>query len=357
MVVRMIIIDDEPWSREVVKTLTEWERLGITLAGEADDGDAGLELLRSVPVDIVIADMKMPGIDGIDLLKAIHKDFPSVKILVMSGYDDFAYLRQALKSKALDYLMKPIDPTELNNILQQCVTEIEAGTRGPISMRTPVLFQNREVLDEYVEHRRRVFACLLKLDSAGVAETLQDLQNYLVSHSEGFSDADVRSRIIHDYLLLLEEFLIRSEVTPEPGIFRDRQIEQLNHAEMFDALAAVSAEAIDLIKEARRFKDYLDTDMVKDHIDHYFQEPISLETVAQMFLVSKEHLSRAFRKSQQETVNEYITRRRMEAARHMIIEEEIEIKEAAYLSGYSDLAYFYRVFKKHFGSAPGQLRK
>ncbi|HKK64884.1 MAG TPA: response regulator, partial [Clostridia bacterium] len=64
MVVRMIIIDDEPWSREVVKTLTEWERLGITLAGEADDGDAGLELLRSVPVDIVIADMKMPGIDG-----------------------------------------------------------------------------------------------------------------------------------------------------------------------------------------------------------------------------------------------------------------------------------------------------
>ena len=356
MPVKMIIIDDEPWSREVVKTFTEWERLGITLAGEADDGDSGLELLRQVSADIIVADMKMPGMDGTELLEAIHREFPEAKIVVMSGHDDFAYLRQAVKAKAVDYLIKPLDPAELNQILQQCVEEITRGARTPVSMRTPVLFQDRTVLDEYVRHRRQVFASLLKLDSAGVKTSLKDLQEYLFSYTDNTVDAELRNRIVHDYLLLLEEFVLRSDAVPDPALFRDRGIEQLDPGEIFDALAAVFDEAIEIIKEARRFKDYLDIEMVKEHIDHYFQEPISLESVAQMFLVSKEHLSRAFRKSEQATVNEYITRRRMESARHMIVNEHAEIKQAAALTGYSDLAYFYRVFKKFFGIAPGQLR-
>jgi two-component system response regulator YesN len=310
-----------------------------------------------VAADIVVADMRMPGMDGTELLEAIHREFPDAKIVVMSGHDDFVYLRQAVKAKAVDYLIKPLEPVELNNILQQCVEEISSETSTPASMRTPVLFHDRTVLDEYVKHRRQVFANLLNLDSNGVRTTLKDLQNYLQSYTTNPLDDELSSRIVHDYILLLEEFVLRSQTVPDPTIFRDRNIDQCDKTEIFDALAIVFEEAIELIREAQRFKDYLDIEMVKEHIDHYFQEQISLESVAQMFLVSKEHLSRTFRKSEQVTVNEYITRKRMDSARYMIVNEGTEIKKAAILNGYSDLAYFYRVFKKYFGIAPGQIRQ
>ena len=83
----VVIFDDEPWAREVIKSLAHWERLGLTLVGEADDGDAGLELLRTVKPDIVVTDMRMPGMDGTDLLRAIHDQHPNVRIVVMSGHD------------------------------------------------------------------------------------------------------------------------------------------------------------------------------------------------------------------------------------------------------------------------------
>ena len=154
----------------------------------------------------------------------------------------------------------------------------------------------------------------------------------------------------------MEEFVVRSGVAPDPVIFRRRDLDAVQPSEIAAGLAGVFDEAVEAIREARRFKDHLDIEAVKEHIDHYYQEQISLETVARLFLVSKEHLSRKFRELQGETVNEYITRVRMEDARRLIVEEQVEIKETAFLVGYADLAYFYRVFKKHFGVPPGQVR-
>ena len=358
MTVRMIIIDDEPWAREVVKALINWDSLGISLAGEADDGDAGLELLRAVKPEIVIADMRMPGMDGTELLQAIHTDFPETRIVVMSGHSDFAYLRQALRSRAHDYLIKPVDPAELNRTLERCISELSADQRRkPQSLRTPVVFRDASVLEEYVTFRRHTFGYLLELNEAGVSRSLSRLQEFLSANDGDAIDEETRSRIVHDFLIMLEEFVVRSGAAPDPEVFRRRDIEQLGAADMFDALGMAFEDAINAIREHRRFKDHLDTKAVRAHIDQYYQEAISLETVAQQFLVSKEHLSRSFRRAEEETVNEYITRKRMETARHLIADEGLEIKEVALLTGYSELAYFYRVFKRHFGVPPGQVRQ
>ncbi|MEX2443612.1 MAG: response regulator [Alkalispirochaeta sp.] len=358
MATQLIIIDDEPWSREVVKNLTEWERLGITLAGEAEDGDEGLELLRSVHPEIAVVDMRMPGMDGTELLLAIHEEFPETRIVVMSGHSDFAYLRQALRSRARDYLIKPIDPAELNQTLERCVAELTDGHgEKPTSMRTPVAFQDAAVLEEYVQHRHRIFAYLLELDQVRVRSALQGLQRFLETRAGGVVDDEMSSRIVHDFLLMMEEFVVRSDVAPDPAIFRRRGLEAMSPTDIAAQLAAIFDEAIEAIREARRFKDHLEIDAVTEHIDHYFQEPLSLETVAKLFLVSKEHLSRKFREACGETVHEYITRKRMERAHRLIVEDGVEIKETAFLVGYADLAYFYRVFKKHFGVPPGQIRQ
>lgn len=357
MALQMIIVDDEPWSREVVKNLTDWQGLGISLAGEAEDGDEALDLLRRSRVDIAVVDMRMPGMNGTELLQAISEEFPETRIVVMSGHSEFAYARQALRSRASDYLIKPVDPVELNRTLERCVSEISrSNIRKPVSMRTPVVFQNLSVLDEYVSHRHRTFAYLLELNQNGVRDTLNGLKRFLETTTAGELDEELCGRIVHDFLLMLEEFVVRSGVAPDPVIFRRRDLDAQNAANVAEGLASVFDEAIEAVRQARRFKDRLDIDAVKEHICHYFQEPISLETVARLFLVSKEHLSRQFREVQGETVNEFITRHRMETAHRLIVDDGVEIKETAFLVGYSELAYFYRVFKKYFGVPPGKIR-
>ncbi|NMB24485.1 MAG: response regulator [Firmicutes bacterium] len=120
----VLIIEDEPWSREVVKALGEWETLQARVLGEADNGLEGLRLIEELRPDIVITDMRMPGLEGAELLKAIGEQFPSVRVIVMSGYDDFAYMKQAIRSQVVDYLLKPLDEEELNASLSQCIKGI-----------------------------------------------------------------------------------------------------------------------------------------------------------------------------------------------------------------------------------------
>src|SRR5665647_984121 len=94
---KVMIMDDEPWSRKVIIQLGEWDKLALTIIGEAEDGTQGLRMIAELTPDIVVTDMRMPGIDGVELLKALNDKHPLLKIIVMSGYDDFVYLKQAIQ--------------------------------------------------------------------------------------------------------------------------------------------------------------------------------------------------------------------------------------------------------------------
>ena len=118
---KVVIIDDEPWTRGVIIKLAQWDRLGLKVVGEAADGETGLELIRKVLPDIVITDVRMPRIGGIELVQKLRSEGFQIPILIISGYDDFAYVRSALKLGVTDYLLKPIKAQELNQQLQRCI--------------------------------------------------------------------------------------------------------------------------------------------------------------------------------------------------------------------------------------------
>jgi two-component system, response regulator YesN len=120
---RLVIIDDEMWSREVVKKLIHFEKFSLELVGEADNGLDGLKLIENLKPDIVITDMKMPGLDGLQVLKKLSK-YPHIKTIVMSGFDDYDYLRQAIHSKAIEYLLKPIKEDDVNAAIERCINEL-----------------------------------------------------------------------------------------------------------------------------------------------------------------------------------------------------------------------------------------
>lgn len=126
---RALIIDDEEPVREAIRILGDWEGLRIEDVLEAKDGKAGLDMLREYRPDIVMVDMKMPEMNGAEFLRAVETEFPELLTIVVSGYNDFEYTRQAIHSKVVDYLLKPINRQDLNQALGKAVGLLEAKHR------------------------------------------------------------------------------------------------------------------------------------------------------------------------------------------------------------------------------------
>ncbi|MHA7964618.1 response regulator transcription factor [Paenibacillus sp. CAU 1782] len=365
----VFIIDDEPWSREVVKALVDWESLGFVLSGEAEDGTAGLRELGVRRPDIVVTDMRMPGIDGVDLLQAMHKRHPAMKIIVMSGYGDILYLKGAIRSRAVEYLLKPINGEELNAALGRCREELDTmnslnnriNQDKQVLPRSPI-FSSGEAMARYSGFRDRIYASLLALDRNRVEASFGALARALGDKDFSVKEDEGLPRIASDLLLLLEQFLSEQETTLEQ-LLQGKSDKAVNlksgdgAGDVVTAMGELYRRAIDGLLTLRLSRSRLELEDVVGYIDAHFHEAISLETVAGQFLVSREHLSRLFKARTGENLSDYILRKRMEKARFLIAEERLPIKHAAQLAGYEDIAYFYRVFKKHFGVTPGELRK
>ncbi len=359
---KVLIIDDEPWSIEVVKALGQWDSLKLEVIGEGEDGTQGLKLMVELKPDIVVTDMRMPGIEGVELLKAINEKFPNSKIIVMSGYDDFVYLKQAIRSRAVEYLLKPIDPEELNASLAKCIEELDqAREKVNILCGASPLFSDGEVMDRYLALRQLVYGHLLELNKLSVIGSLENLKLFLENLSEEINNKNVLARIGQDYVIMLKDFMADNNSGFEK-IWNEKNSEWAaangwgTTAELIADICWLYEKAIDHMEHRLRNKKRLDLGVVMTYMDHHYQEPITLDNIAQKFYVSKEYLSRAFKTYSGENISDYILRKRMEKARELISEQNIAIKHVAQMMGYDDIAYFYRVFKKHFGFPPGELR-
>lgn len=117
--IKAIIVDDEVMEREGMRRTIDWEKHGFLLCGEADNGLTGLELAFKVKPDLVITDIRMPGIDGISMSKKIKEKLPYCSFIIITGYNDFEYARRAVKINAFDFLLKPIDEEELLNAIER----------------------------------------------------------------------------------------------------------------------------------------------------------------------------------------------------------------------------------------------
>ena len=105
---KTFLVEDEVVVRETIKKMIPWEEHGFCLVGEAADGEMALPLIRKTKPDLLITDIKMPFMDGLTLARMVKKDMPEIRIVILSGYDDFNYAKQAIGIGVEDYLLKPI---------------------------------------------------------------------------------------------------------------------------------------------------------------------------------------------------------------------------------------------------------
>ncbi|MFC5471354.1 response regulator [Cohnella suwonensis] len=123
---KVLIIDDEEPLREAIRILGDWEKLGVERVLEATDGKIGLSMLEEHKIDLVIVDMKMPEMNGVELLRVIEREYQDLLTIVISGYNDFEYTRQAIHAKVVDYLLKPVNRRDLNEALLKAINVLEA---------------------------------------------------------------------------------------------------------------------------------------------------------------------------------------------------------------------------------------
>ena len=122
---KTVIIDDIVLVRDAIKLLGQWDLFGISQIFEAGNAQDGLDIILRENPDLIITDMKMPVMDGVQLLKKLDEEHIKSKVIIISGFSDFKYTRLAIQSKVIDYILKPIDPQDLNNALSAAITEIE----------------------------------------------------------------------------------------------------------------------------------------------------------------------------------------------------------------------------------------
>ena len=122
---RLVIIDDEYYTLEGMKKIIDWEKYGVKITGTASDGTVGLELIREQGADIVIADIKMQEMDGLEMIKQLRKEGFDGKIIILSGYQLFAHAQRAIEYKVEKYLTKPVNPEELSKTIKKILKYIE----------------------------------------------------------------------------------------------------------------------------------------------------------------------------------------------------------------------------------------
>jgi len=115
----VLIVEDEDSVLLLIKSLIDWEGLRMRLAGEASNGPEAIEKIRLLSPDIVITDIRMPGLSGLDVTKWINENRPDTSVIVISGYKQFDYAYDALKLKVVDFLLKPISAEQLNGTLRK----------------------------------------------------------------------------------------------------------------------------------------------------------------------------------------------------------------------------------------------
>ena len=118
-------VDDEPIVLEGIRSKIDWEGSGFTFAGEATDGEIALSMIHEIKPDILITDIKMPFMDGLQLAQAIKQTQPWIKIIILSGHDEFDYAKKAISIGIEDYLLKPFTPEELLTSLNKTAVQID----------------------------------------------------------------------------------------------------------------------------------------------------------------------------------------------------------------------------------------
>ena len=171
---KVFLVEDEYVVREGIKNI-DWNAHGYEFCGEASDGEIALPLIRKAQPDIVITDIKMPFMDGLELAGQIRKEYPDIEIIILSGYEEFGYAQEAISLGVSKYLTKPIgaqdllkEMDEIRESVEQKKLDKEITLRYQHDMEEDILKNRKEFFNELVSGNSTVSELLAGADNLGL---------------------------------------------------------------------------------------------------------------------------------------------------------------------------------------------
>lgn len=143
---KLLIADDEYWTREKIRTMIEWKDYGLEFMDPAENGEEVLQKIEKEKPDILITDINMPFLNGVELVSIVKERYPDIVVFVISGYDDFDYVKTTLMAGAINYLLKPVTKIDLVNAISKALEIIsKAETDNLQILKASSLIQDREL--------------------------------------------------------------------------------------------------------------------------------------------------------------------------------------------------------------------
>jgi two-component system response regulator YesN len=228
---KVLLVDDEEDIRVGISQKMDWAGLGFTLVGEAENGQDALELAETLSPDVVLTDIKMSFMDGLELCRILTIRLPAAKFVVFSGFDDFEYAKQAIQMNVSEYILKPINAAELSAVLQKLRTELDRerterqdleNLRSRYEESLPVLrelfyahlLEGRVPSGQELEQARRLdidltgdswTAALAYIGSDVAKDAMRSLsvQQLLDENTAGLAGCTCKTFLYNDYVALL----------------------------------------------------------------------------------------------------------------------------------------------------------
>jgi len=170
---KVLLIDDEPWILKDMELLIDWEKLDFEVVAKITDSEQAIYMIKEKCPDLIICDIRMPGLNGIELMKMVKKRFNDIFVVFVSAYSEFNYAKQAIEMGAFDYILKPTDENELSNTVQRIRSKLDKKKEAENNLKR---YQKSELFLELLEDR---------LDSKKINKRLKDI-GYQIIHNNFF---------------------------------------------------------------------------------------------------------------------------------------------------------------------------
>lgn len=344
--VKVLIIDDDASICRGLKKLIPWQALGFEVVGVAYNGKDGIRLVSELQPEIIISDIKMPLVDGIELSRYVNDNHTNTTVILLSAHDDFEYARQAMAYGVKHYILKPLNREKIDNLIDTLESIKEANAYR----QTLYLSELNNDLKEEIE---AVF-------KSGESEQLQAVITREFAKKSGGND----------YIQLLCIRFVQALYDSLYHIGLDRlQLERSRDSIINELLALTKPNLMkDMIYQM--YDDVMQfgnaetptdkwafIDMAKDYIkENYSDIDLSVSMIADHLDLSLNYLSNSFRKVAGINMTVYITDVRFKEAKRLLRDTNLKISSISERVGFSDSRYFSKVFKRYTGMRPSEFR-
>ncbi|MCL2181569.1 MAG: response regulator [Treponema sp.] len=342
---KVFLAEDEIIVREGIRNNINWEQTQYLLAGEAPDGEVALSMIHEIKPDILITDIRMPFLDGLSLSKIVKKSMPRVKIIILSGHDEFEYAKEAISIGVEEYLLKPVSSNEMLKALDKIAGRIDEENKKLLNI------ENFIEGDMFITKLR--YANKKDIDTM-ITEYTRPLENKFDEMTAYFIFGEIimaASRIAEELGADIKKIA--------PFSLEKNEIKNLISARnVFNESVRNLLEAVIEFRDSNtggRFRSVIVK--AREYINrNYSSGDITLYSTASYVGISPNHLSTVFTRETGENFIEYLTKVRLEKAKQLLHNTAMKSAEIAFETGFNDPHYFSHIFKKNTGFTPKEYR-